>query len=535
MPTTRFKSITFDRKKAREIASGGEGTIYEHPTDKNKVAKMYHQPRPATFAKHLMDLMIKDPEFVTPDEICFVDKTDQVAGFSMRYVNFNKYWLFNNLFNKGFCTANGIDKAFKITLLGKLRDAIERLHKKGVIVGDLNQFNIFVSGKGDLLFVDVDSFASKTWKHSGVLLDDIRDWTTQEINEQTDAWAYDILSFWATTYCHPFKWVVPGNKETLEQRVRNGKSILKPIPGVKIPPLYDPPDIDIKKQFTEIFGGRRYMVSFKGQYVSAPLVVMQNIASQSLTIRELFKNVKRVHACRTQVAVETDIWSLVETGTPKVTRVTHTGKYDQLFPSYNMFAYVKGNVLYDSKGKPRNFAQPEFYYNDGYLSVLDYATDMMWNMNINAQLSGIECTFTPTFAKSITIRDTPIQNFGGQKYLNIPVRAAYTMMQVPLGTKNAYYNRQWAAIEYKEKSKVLYMLKNALNKEEVDLDYLPYFTVNKDMILLPDNGHIAVLKDGAIITNLDCGMCTRDSKLYATDSGILLLENGNLYLLNTKS
>lgn len=68
----------------------------------------------------------------------------------------------------------------------------------------------------------------------------------------------------------------------------------------------------------------------------------------------------------------------------------------------------------------------------------------------------------------------------------------------------------------------------------MDLDYLPFFTVKQGMVFVPDHGHIAVYKDHSLLMTLDATVCTRDSKLFTTNSGIILLENNTLYLLNTK-
>ena len=43
-------------KNLKQIASGGEGTIYEHPKDSSKVLKIYHTPRNIIFKDHLLEL-----------------------------------------------------------------------------------------------------------------------------------------------------------------------------------------------------------------------------------------------------------------------------------------------------------------------------------------------------------------------------------------------------------------------------------------------------------------------------------------------
>ena len=76
--TVNLSSLT----KGREIAAGGEGKVYEHPSDKNKVIKVYHQARSSSFMLHLQQLakLSLADGFVTPGEI-YVDKSGQVLGF----------------------------------------------------------------------------------------------------------------------------------------------------------------------------------------------------------------------------------------------------------------------------------------------------------------------------------------------------------------------------------------------------------------------------------------------------------------------
>lgn len=525
-------------KNAKEIASGGEGKIFEHPVDKTKVIKLYHQAQSISFEKHLKDLSSLSKCFITPLEIYTDTKT--VLGFSMNYVNFNDYWLFNNLFNKGFCTSNQITKDFKINVLIKLKYELEQLHSKKIVIGDLNQYNLFVSKQGEILFVDVDSYQTQFNSHSGVLLDEIRDWATNVIDSKSDAWAFDILTFWATTYCHPFKWMVPGNKETLEQRVKTHKSILSNIPGIKIPPLYDPPTGEVLKQFTEIFHGRRYMIDYVGTQIPVNVVIQPKVASQKLNIRELYADVTCINACVNQIAVRlgnNQKWELVET-ISKIPRKLQSIKCDQLYPSETSFAYVITNSLFGAKGTSRDFFRPQFYFSNGALMMLDYSNDLQYNFNIENQLSNIDCTQTSVFAKSVLFRSAPIQNFGAKKYLNIPVKNTYQMIEVPFGTKDAVYNYGVIAIENKIKNKIEFELRYN-NKTITELDHLPKFAVkeqgNSKLIFVPCDGEINVYDlSGTIVASFDVSICTEDSELFLTQSGILLLDNNILYLLNVK-
>lgn len=532
---TTSKGKSLDITKAKEIAAGGEGRIYEHPTDKKKVIKIYHQPRKNSYAKHLQLLSKLGNHFVEPQEIYF-DSKQQCVGFDMDYVNFSGYWLFNKLFNKGFCNSNGIDKAFKIKVLKQLAECVEELHSKDIIIGDLNQYNLFVGKKGDILFVDCDSYASKMEPHGGVLLDDIRDWTTMDINKSTDTWAYDILTFWSLTFCHPFKWVVPGNKDSLEVRVKNNMSFLRPIKGMIIPALYEAPTGEVKKQFDEIFSGRRYMVDLSGQHIQTNVQIKQPTSSTSLEIRELYEQVTNVFTSGNYITAKiAGTWHLLETQIPKVTRIVdRKPNVDVFLPGKlnGMSATINKGILYGIDGKPTTFYDPAYYFTDGSLMVIDYAKDMQYNYDLNLQMSGISNNSLIVFSKSITIMDTPIQNFGAKKYMNIPIGRSYNLIELAPDTKNAIYCDGFWVVECKKRSKISYSLFSKTGS--MDIDHLPYFTVKDKMVFIPNNGYIDVYKDFSLILKLDCPVSTKDSRMFSTGSGLMLLENNILYLLNTK-
>lgn len=526
---------TIDESKLKQIAAGGEGVIYEYG---KKVLKVYHTPKPTKFENHLKSLGNLDNRFVKPQQIWYTN-AGLVGGFEMDYVDFNKYLLFNNLFNKGYCTINGIDKKLKIKILESLKDAIEFAHNKGIIIGDLNQYNIFVKKDGSVLFCDVDSFATQHQPHSGVLLDEIRDWTTTSINKDTDIWAYNILSFWSTTHVHPFKWVCPGNNESLEQRVRQNKSILSKIQGIKIPALYEQPDAVVIPQYEENFKGRRYYVNFNGVQTTN-LVVNKQVTSTSMTIRELLTNVIKVRCSGNQLAVKTQTgWKLLETKFQGISREINlhpSNIDDEVFPGNEKCLVLQKDKLYSIQGLEQEFSNYYYYHNGNSLMIVDYNRDLQWNYNIDNQLAGVEKSQTPVFAKSILFNGCPIQNFGNKKFLNIPVGKSYTMYEVPFGTKTALYSQGYCVTESVEKNKVKFTLMKPSNhklESGIELDYLPHFCVKGDLIFIPEDGFIGIYKDWTMITKLDCS-CTRNSLLFATNSGIVMLENQSLYLLNTK-
>ena len=109
--TENGKVVTINTNK--QIASGGEGAIYIHPDNKSKVVKIYHNSRTTDFGKSLKSLNALDGKFfVKPEEILY-DNKNQVAGFVMRYIDLNKFFVLKKLTAKSFCLQNGFDRKFK--------------------------------------------------------------------------------------------------------------------------------------------------------------------------------------------------------------------------------------------------------------------------------------------------------------------------------------------------------------------------------------------------------------------------------------
>ncbi|MFA9391386.1 MAG: hypothetical protein ACERKD_16375 [Prolixibacteraceae bacterium] len=61
-------------------------------------------------------------------------------------------------------------------------------------------------------------------------------------------------------------------------------------------------------------------------------------------------------------------------------------------------------------------------------------------------------------------------------------------------------------------------------------------TAGADLILVPGDGKIDILKvlDFNAVDSMAVNVCTGQSKIYFTQSGLLLLENQVLYLINRK-
>ena len=152
------KSITLKE----EINKGGEGTVYL--VDDSTVAKIYH-PKSLTVEKEakikaLLSKKIRFEGICAPLESLYdskdkfigylMPKADAEKGFELQTCIFNPALLKNKLPN--WTRLNLVN--LSITILEK----IKYLHQNGIIIGDINPFNILIKDDKTVFFVDVDSY-----------------------------------------------------------------------------------------------------------------------------------------------------------------------------------------------------------------------------------------------------------------------------------------------------------------------------------------------------------------------------------------
>lgn len=535
------KNKTAINLKQQCIASGGEGEIHLHPSNKKQVIKVYHQARSVDFELLLNKLAKLDARFIKPIDI-FYDKKGLIAGFSMNFVNFNDYFLLNNLFNKGFCNKNSLDQTFKIDVLEKLKSAVEYCHKNNIIIGDLNQYNIFFSLKGEIIFVDVDSYSEKGHIRSDVLLEDIRDFSTNTIDEKSDSYAFDTLTFWILTFCHPFKWVAPGITDTFEQKVKSGKSYLSKIPNLKIPPIYNPLPSILEQQFIDIFKGRRFMVDFNNTPAQINIQVQASITSVNVDIREIDSGILDMRICNDTVAVRfgANSWKLYSAKNFKGLSLKELVNQKEVYPADDSFCYIdNSDTLFTRDGKPvRDISGCYNNYQSGELFVLDYHNDSCYMYKIKNQLANtIDFNKQIIFAQSVTIRNSIIQNFGAKKVTGLLRNKNLVLIDIPQSTKDLIISGDYICIESVEKGKIvntICKINNTRLEKVMYVNNLVDFTSKGDFLFIPASGEIEVYKDGHLLEKLDVPMCTENSKMSMTSAGLVMLENKKLFLINKK-
>lgn len=152
---------------ARLIQAGGEGMVFGVG---RHALKCYHRPGPVHEAKveYLLQPEIRQkwPANVMAPDAIIRDAHGKFAGFRMGRLPAGTYPM-KKLASAQFCRKQGVDAGDVLPLLQEIHTTLATLHRAGIVVGDVNDHNIFfrdprrpADGPGGACtyWVDVDSF-----------------------------------------------------------------------------------------------------------------------------------------------------------------------------------------------------------------------------------------------------------------------------------------------------------------------------------------------------------------------------------------
>lgn len=540
----------FQVYESKAFASGGEGWVCEHPQDKSQVIKIYHKERDLKLEQSLLELQKLPVEFIKPNEI-FYTQTGSIAGFSMKYIEMSKYVILKKIFNNTFCLQNGFDKKVKFKIYQNLKKAVEQAHCAGIIIGDLNPYNILVNNQGEVVMIDVDSFGTKSKPHNGVLLEDIRDWLYHpKVDENSDKYAFDVLTFWMFTFLHPFRGDYPQHK-TLEERVCKKSSVLSSLP-ITIPKCYQPfQNKEIIEQFFEVFqNGKRFLVDLSGQPQILQIQTVSQpdlIDSNSLYIRKVADGIVKVKISNNHLAyLKGGIWNILS--------IKDFGMYNQLYTisdAENVFVgnenvvYLKNNYLFNKGNQIKNVSNTHglniFSDNNSIFSTSDvlnkyevHSIDDILNDSILSHQSEI-------YVKSLQYGDGAFwQQIGNNKWLIDCNKNQFNLIKTKFNIKNAYKRNGYVLIEHVDNNKTRYTICkiNGLNLEVgCDIPEWRYFDVKQGFIFIPEDGKINLINpvnNWKIVSTIECPISSFDSKIFHTNAGMIIQNGDSVYLVNKK-
>jgi len=237
--------IAIDTKTA--IASGGEGRIYPIAQDSSLVAKIYHKPTDEDGDKlTVMFSMPPDAPIAEPghasiawpiDLLHTVGGREKIVGFVMPRVN--KVMPVHTFYTPK--TRREQKPLFSYLYLHRtarnLASAVNALHIRGYVIGDVNESNILVTDTALVTLVDTDSFQVRDPYTGYVYRCPVGkpEFTPPELQGQTfrdidrapehDLFGLAVLIFQLLMEgTHPFSGVYLGSDEPppLEARIRSG-------------------------------------------------------------------------------------------------------------------------------------------------------------------------------------------------------------------------------------------------------------------------------------------------------------------------
>jgi DNA-binding helix-hairpin-helix protein with protein kinase domain len=247
----RIKKATLGNK----IASGGEGEIRAIIGDGRLCAKIYWEGKGSD--KKIIAMMKnrpKDPmhpnhaSLAWPENL-ILDDGNKFLGFAMQYIQ--------NAFpvHQAYSTDSRI-KTFKefswdhlFTIALNFASVATSIHKKGHIIGDINESNVMVNQNALITLIDCDSFfindgnetyKSNVGKGEYTAPEVLNSGSYESRTEESDRFAVAILIFKLLMLgFHPFhgKWKGRGESPTRDKNIKAGRTpYFRSISEIEVPP-----------------------------------------------------------------------------------------------------------------------------------------------------------------------------------------------------------------------------------------------------------------------------------------------------------
>lgn len=193
------------------IHAGGEGSVYI----KGDIAfKIYHDPSKSLEIERVRELQKIDcPNVVKPEKTLY-DMSGKPIGYTMKALN--NVWALTRLFNKSFRAKNAVTDSHIVKLIDRLRVTYSRLHELGFLVTDGNELNFMVGDNfTEIYFIDVDAYKTPSYPsraYNEATLDPNLSLPNLKFDEESDWFAYAIITSQLLTGIHPFKGIYEGKK-----------------------------------------------------------------------------------------------------------------------------------------------------------------------------------------------------------------------------------------------------------------------------------------------------------------------------------
>lgn len=141
-----------------ELGRGREGIVYKY--NDNLAIKILKKEEVdisdiTERIKFWINIKTKVRNVIFPEHVV-VNTKNQIIGYSMKLISFNKYKSFFNLFE---CKNN--DEF--INYFEKIQETLKELHKNNIFVGDFNPNNIMINSDNVPIFIDTINYANEKY------------------------------------------------------------------------------------------------------------------------------------------------------------------------------------------------------------------------------------------------------------------------------------------------------------------------------------------------------------------------------------
>lgn len=540
-----------DVDTSREINRGGEGAIYEHPQHKDQVIKLYHT-NGSLSAQALGELMKLPDNFIKPLEL-FYDKSKKLKGLSMKYLDTKKLVLLSGIFSKAAATKGGFTFPVMVNVWNSIIISLTVAHGEGIVVGDLNPYNIFANNKGEVFFIDVDSFQTASKPHSGIQLPEIVDMIFPQITKESDYFAASIIAFNLFTHVHPYKGTHKTIKSLAERMVRR-ISVLSGDKDLIIPSFYEPfSNPIVEDDFKSIFQKDKRFMPLIGGVMRLPKASKppptQTYKEGDMNIRVIETDVEHFDCTDFFFFVKKrEFFTVYETRFQgSYNRVSTTDQAHSCYPGNTNVVVEYFGRLYNLTHNMEllhNFIVPlnsSMFYTAGKAVYFDGSDDTYYLLNIDEILNNTRIGYQKgvIYTKSVAVQSGVIQTIMGSKWILDITSGNLTTLRTDWNIVDVFItpSGKYGVVEIRSTSGVEHHLfkvegvKVALGPK---LNGMLSIAEKEDYLYIPANGAMEVYRklDLAMVATIACRHIDEQSSLKACNAGILCWSSGILYLLN---
>jgi hypothetical protein len=417
------------------------------------------------------------------------------------------------------------------------------------VIGDFNPYNIFINPQGDIQILDVDSFETPVLKHSGRILDEIRDhYYLGKICRQSDYFALAVNVFRLFTYVHPYKGVHRKWKQFEERAIRR-ISVLCNDPDLVVPAFYEPVGSKaLESQFKRIFDdGERFLIEFDHISIVRKIHVGLQTTPSNITVKIISDQVSDFYFNDSLGYIKTDFhtefYACTFQGNLSLTGKIDNSEYDCLWVGNKNILLVKDKKIYHQNDHLANFEVPEnfrFIQMDHILFGVDW--DNMYHIYPDKIINkNVSWSKNPSWGRGYKFEFSPIQLTGGVARTHYRNGNTINSVKLPVNAKNLNLKSNVGVITYFEGEKIKHnwFYINGLNFEPgIETEEIFSFAVRQtpgvSFVFVPRDGKIEIMRtpDFAVVDSIDFAECTAQSQIFLTRSGLLLLESQVLYLIN---